>query len=124
MAAEQITQFTRYMSDERGFSPATISSRLKTIDSFLLWVEPLKASLPEVSLADVDRYLTSKGREGWKRVTVATAGQTLRTFFKHAEQQGWCQPGIATGIELPRVYGMEHKRWRDDADLMVFLKSL
>ena len=108
MAAEQITQFTRYMSDERGFSPATISSRLKTIDSFLLWVEPAKATLPEVSLADVDRYLTSKGREGWKRVTVATAGQTLRTFFKHAEQQGWCQPGIAAGIELPRVYGMEH----------------
>jgi integrase/recombinase XerD len=108
MAAEQITQFTRYMSDERGFSPATISSCLKTIDSFLSWVEPVKASLPKVSLADVDRYLTSKGRERWKRVTVATAGQTLRAFFKHAEQQGWCQPGIAAGIELPRVYGMEH----------------
>jgi site-specific recombinase XerD len=41
-------------------------------------------------------------------VTVATVGQTLRTFFKHAEQLGWCQPGIAAGIELPRVYGMEH----------------
>jgi site-specific recombinase XerD len=88
MAADQITQFARYLSDERGLSPATISSRLKTINSFLLWVKPLKANLPEVSLVDVDRYLTSKGREGWKRVTVATAGQTLRTFFKHAEQQG------------------------------------
>jgi site-specific recombinase XerD len=96
------------MSDERGFSPATISSRLQTIESFLSWMEPVKASLSEVLLADVDRYLVSKGSEGWKRRTVATNGQTLRSFFQYAEHQGWCHPGIAAGVELPRIYGMEN----------------
>ena len=30
------------------------------------------------------------------------------TFFRYAEQQGWCARGIATGIDMPRIYGMEN----------------
>jgi site-specific recombinase XerD len=56
----------------------------------------------------VDRYLTIKGREGWKRRTVATNAVILRAFFRYAEQQGWCRSGIAAGVEGPRIYGMEN----------------
>jgi integrase/recombinase XerD len=34
-SAENLEQFTRYMRDDRGLAPATISSRLNTIEGFL-----------------------------------------------------------------------------------------
>jgi len=77
--------------------------------AFLSWLQAEKISLADVVLADVDRYLTTKGRiASWKRRTVATNGRTIRAFFVYAEQQRWCRRGIATGIEVPRIYGMEN----------------
>jgi site-specific recombinase XerD len=106
--ADQVEQFIRYMRDERGLSPATIASRLKTVQGFLSWFEPLKPLLSSVELADVDQHLAAKGRECWSRRTVATNAQRLRAFFRYAEQQRWCRPGISSGIELPRIYRMEN----------------
>jgi site-specific recombinase XerD len=105
--ADQVEQFIRYMRDERGLSPATIESRLKTVQGFLSWLEPRKPSLSSVELTDVDQHLSAKGRECWSRRTVATNAQRLRGFFRYAEQQRWCRPGISSGIELPRIYRME-----------------
>jgi site-specific recombinase XerD len=96
------------MRDERGLASPTISSRSVTVHGFLSWLDTEKRTFSEVALTDVDRYLTSKGKEVWKRRTVATNARRLRTFFRYAEQQGWCTVGIAGGIESPRVYGMEN----------------
>jgi integrase/recombinase XerD len=106
--AKHLEQFTGYMREDRGLAAATISSRLKTIESFLSWFQNEKSSLSDAVLTDIDRYLACKGREVWKRRTVATVGQTLRTFFTYAEHQSWCSPGIAAGIDIPRIYGMEN----------------
>lgn len=105
---EQVKQFTRYMRDERGLAQGTIASRLVTLHGFLSWLEAEKTALSDIALKDVDCYLASKGREVWKRRTVATNAQTLRAFFLYAEQQEWCAFGIAAGIELPRIYGLEN----------------
>lgn len=105
---EQVLQFTRYMRDERGLAQATISSRLVTVQGFLSWLDAEKPALSDIAVTDVDRYLAGKGREVWKRRTVATNARTLRAFFLYAEQQGWCASGIASGIELPRIYGLEN----------------
>jgi integrase/recombinase XerD len=106
--AEQVKHFTHYMRDERGLAQGTIASRLVTLHSFLSWLEAEKTALSSVALKDVDCYLASKGREVWKRRTVATNARTPRAFFLYAEQQEWCIPGIAAGIELPRIYGLEN----------------
>jgi integrase/recombinase XerD len=103
-----LEQFTRYMREDRGLAAATISSRLKAINSFLVWFQNEKPALSDAVLTDVDRYLACKGREVWKRRTVATVGHTLRAFFTFAEHQGWCSSGIAAGIDIPRIYGMEN----------------
>jgi site-specific recombinase XerD len=105
--AEQIARYVRYMRDDQGLSPATISSRVRTVRAFLEWFGGKDTALSAITLADVDRYLATKGRETWKRWTVATNGQTLRAFFRYAERQGWCAAGISAGIELPRVYRLE-----------------
>ncbi len=105
---EHVQRYTSYMRKDQGLAAATIDSRLQTIGSFLLWFQEQKSVFSQVVLTDIDHYLTSKGREIWKRRTVATVGHTLRSFFRYAEHQGWCPRGIAEGIELPRIYGMEN----------------
>ena len=106
--AAELEHFTRYMRDERGLAAATIESRLATLNGFLSWVQRLRPSFSGIELTDVDQYLAGRGRETWSRRTVATNAQTLRTFFRYAEQHHWCRPGIANGIELPRVYRQEN----------------
>jgi len=105
---DKVEAFVHYMRDERGLASATISSRLVTLHGFLSWLQTVKPVFSGVELTDVDEYLAAKGREVWKRRTVATNAQTLRAFFRYAEQQGWCRMGIPAGIELPRVYRMEN----------------
>ena len=49
-------------------------------------------------------FLRSKADNGWSRESVSTAAQALRSFFRHAERRGWCKPGIAAGIQGPKIY--------------------
>jgi site-specific recombinase XerD len=106
--ADNFKQFTRYMREDRGLAAATISSRLKAMQSFFSWLEVEKLTLSDVAPEDIDRYLAHKGRKVWKRRTFATVGIILRAFFTYAEQQGWCSQGIAASIDIPRIYGMEN----------------
>lgn len=34
-------------------------------------------------------------------------GSSLRSFFRYAAQQGWCESSLALGIDLPRLYALE-----------------
>lgn len=106
--ADRLAQFTCYMREDRGLADATVYSRLKAIETFLSWFQREKPALSDAVLTDIDRYLAFKGRAVWKRRPVATVGRTLRAFFTYAEHQGWCCSGIAAGIDVPRIYGMEN----------------
>jgi site-specific recombinase XerD len=52
----------------------------------------------------VDDFLISKGTIGWSRKSARGYADSLRAFFRYAEQRGWCKPGIAEGITSPRLY--------------------
>jgi site-specific recombinase XerD len=73
----------------------------------LTWLTGRNRSFDEVSLQDLDAFLTLKAAQGWGRVSLATAAHALRAFFRHAEAQGWCARGFAAGIEGPRVFKHE-----------------
>lgn len=101
-----IKNFTDYMREERGLSEATIRSRCWHAGKFLAWLRQ-DHSLAEVSVRDVDAFLACKGSQDWGRVSVATSAQALRSFFRHAEMRGWCEVGIAAGINGPRLFQQE-----------------
>lgn len=104
--ASLIKNFTNYMREERGLSEATIRSRCWHAGKFLAWLRQDR-SLAEVSVRDVDAFLAWKGSQDWGRVSVATSAQALRSFFRHAEMRGWCEVGIAAGINGPRLFKQE-----------------
>ena len=105
--ASQIEAFGRFMREERGLSPVTIQSRCQHVTNFLAAVRPRVGSLKQVSISHVDRYLVHEGRHGWSRVSMAPLASDLRSFFRYAEAQHWCRPGIATAIDSPTLYTQE-----------------
>lgn len=99
--------FTRYMRDERGLAPASIRSHGWKTKTFLAWYWPHGRAFADVTIQDVDDFLTVKGRTAWSRRSVAVAVQALRAFFRYSEQARHCRPGIAAAITGPRLYDLE-----------------
>ena len=105
--AAQIDAFARYMRDERGLSPVTISTRCDRLRWFLGELGSRHQSLETIAVSDVDAFLKQKGKQGWTRASLAALASSLRCFFSFAEARGWCAPGITLAIESPRLYALE-----------------
>ena len=99
--------FTAYMADEQGLSPYSVRSHGWKTKTFLAWYWPQERAFADVTIQDVDDFLTAKGRATWSRRSVAVAIQALRAFFRYAEHARHCRTGIAAAIIGPRLYHLE-----------------
>jgi site-specific recombinase XerD len=102
-----IASFVRYLREERGLSPVTISTRRERLVWFFESLHPPRDSLRSISIADVEAFIERKGNQGWKRSSLSCLASSLRSFFRYAEGQGWCALGIAAVIKSPRFYARE-----------------
>jgi integrase/recombinase XerD len=103
--AEQVAQFADYQLRERGLSPQTIAYRSRTIHQFLSHIEGADFQFQTLSIAQVDELLAKMLREGkYARTTICGWATVLRTFFRFAEQRGWCPGGLAASIMVPRTF--------------------
>ena len=105
--ASQVEDFVAHLRDQRGLSPNTIQGRRWHVERFFESVTVSEGSLADLTIEDVDNFLSLKGKQGWCRVSVATSAKALRSFFRHAGMSGWCSPGIAAAIDAPRVFKFE-----------------
>lgn len=105
--ANQLNDFARYMTDEKGLSPHSVQSHRQKTSKFLEWVETRHRLLTRVRVEDVDDYLAMKGAGGWSRRSVATNADALRAFFRYAETRGWCAASFARAIQGPRIHKYE-----------------
>lgn len=105
--AAQIDAFASYMRDERGLSPVTISTRCERLNWFFGGLLPPHNTMGTITIADVDSFIESKGKQGWTRASLAALASSLRSFFRFAEARGWCAHGVADVIEAPRLYTRE-----------------
>ena len=103
----QVDDFIAHLRDERGLSPNTLDGRRWQVEGFLEQVSSSKALIASITVGDIDAFLELKGREDWCRVSVASCAAALRSFFRYAEKRGWCSPGIAAAIDLPRLFKQE-----------------
>jgi integrase/recombinase XerD len=102
--ADLVAEFTRFLDQERGQSPATIKKRRGDVVGFLVWFDQQQRPLSEVSILDVERYLALPRSRPWSRVTVAGCVASLRSFFRYAGTRKWCAPNIGEAIDAPRLY--------------------
>jgi site-specific recombinase XerD len=105
--ADRLTDFVAYRRDELGLSSATIRNQSWHVKKFLCWMSEQNRCFDNVSLEDVDAFLSANGTQAWGRVSVATSAKALRAFFRHAAMRGWCSASMAAGIEGPRLFQQE-----------------
>lgn len=105
--AALVDAFAGYMRDERGLSPVTISTRCERLNWFFGGLCPPRDTMRTITVADVDAFIESKGKQGWTRASLAALASSLRSFFSFAEAQGWCTPGISAVLDSPRLYARE-----------------
>ena len=121
--SDRVATFADYMRHDRGWSEETVRFRVRAVEEFLQGLTAQHCPLEQVTLAGVDRALAGKiTHDGWSRNSVRTYAMALRSFFRFAEQQAWCDPGLAAGIVPPRVYageGLPLGPSRDDVQRLV-----
>ncbi len=96
-----------FLRRDRALSESTIKRHGWHANRLLRQLEESGKSLRDISLIDIDTYLSKKAAEGWQRQSLRTAADALRSFLRYAEQRHWCTSGIASGIVPPRIYREE-----------------
>ena len=99
----EVATFANWMRHERGLAEATIKFRCRVINRFFEWLIERDVALSAINITDLDQVLmryTISGR--YRRSTINLHAQSIRSFIRFAEQQGWCATGLAAGIIPPR----------------------
>lgn len=102
---QALDDLLRTLRDERGFAAATLHNRQRMVRPFLTWLSERGRPWHKASAEDVTAYLASHAH--WRRATIAQHALSLRIFFRHAAERGWCRPSLAEQIEAPRLYTLE-----------------
>ena len=126
--AQFISEFASFMRDERGLSSETINSRCREVKAYLSELCGPQLSLSDLTITHLDEALLHHiNQAGLARCTVQTHASILRSFFRYAEQRGWCQCGLAIAIKAPRVFRHEtlpfSPAWEDVQQLIASTNS-
>lgn len=106
--ADYVGQFAEYQLRERGLTRQTVERCSGVLNWLLAELTEGKRRLKTVTVAQVDDLLAKKIRKGrYARVTIQGWASNLRTFFRFAEERGWCRKGLAAAIIGPKVYSQE-----------------
>lgn len=105
----QVAEFIDYMRKERDLSEATIDTRRQRLQQFFSQIKEEPGQfLTHLTPAKLDAIQIKKlSQRVYSRYTIFNDANALRTFFRYAERQGWCQAGIANSIQAPRIYKHE-----------------
>jgi len=98
-----LKEFIDAMRSTRNLSPETIQASVPRARNFLTWVATKCDQISSVSLKDVDEFLETKRKAGWRPRTLAAQSQVLRNLFGFLENRGWSKPGIVRGIRNPPI---------------------
>ena len=103
-----ITDFKKWMEDERGLSSKTIDRWCGYLKQFLCWYGAKKRPFSAVDIIDLDAFLPHCGQKGCSRVSINNMATGLRAFFRYTSKKGWCGLVIAEAIKGPRIFTQEN----------------
>ena len=101
----EVAAFAAWAHEERGYSEGSIESQCASADHFFILLAKTDTPLASIGIADIDRAIAAKSaRRRISQATIRGFVGHLRAFFRFAESQGWCRPGLAGAIVVPRIY--------------------
>ncbi|MCC6288488.1 MAG: tyrosine-type recombinase/integrase [Chitinophagaceae bacterium] len=105
---EYLDKYLEYMLQEQGLAEETIYIRTSLLKNFLILISTRVQTFAAILPGTVDEVLTMKyDVDRYSRRSVQSYASVIRSFLRYAENQKWCQRGIATSIKSPRVYRYE-----------------
>jgi len=106
--ADLIEGFKDHMLREKGLSQHTVRIRCWHVEQFLHRFWERHRSFDEVTISDIDAAIARKGdQDGYARTSIQNCINSLRAFFRYAEQRGWCRPGLAAAIMSVHLFADE-----------------
>jgi site-specific recombinase XerD len=105
--ANQLEEFLKNLREEQGLADSTVEHRNRTLAQFFLWLTSRSRSIATLDPRDITEYFSAPRSPAWKRATVKSYAECLRTFFRYAESRSWCEPGLAATIDAPPIYSFE-----------------
>ena len=126
--ADLVEGFRDHMLQEKGLSQHTVRIRCWHVEQFLHRFWEKHGSFDEVTIADIDAAVSRKGdQDGYARTSIQNCINSLRAFFRYAEQRGWCRPGLAAAIMSVHLFADEGlpkgPAWTDVQILLTHTKS-
>ena len=112
-----LDEFHRYISIDRGFSADVIRCYMDRVSRFLLWATSKRPTFADISICDVNDYLTYCSERGLKPKTTNGIVASLRAFFHYCASLGLNTSRIARSIKYQSVSRYTDKpkgpEWRD-----------
>lgn len=102
---EYIIKYMDYMHQEK-LSEEIIYSFTCSLKDFFKYIEPI-SSLQQINTSTIEDVINKKTLEVQNKHSVQAYTSVLQTFFTYAEEQKWCQPGLAQSIKTSQVYRQE-----------------
>ena len=102
--ADEVAIFARWMRTERGWAEATVRSCCDAVDQFFDRLDDCGGTLDSVRIDAIDGQIAYWHARGLGRATIRCYAKHLRSFFRFAEDRGWCMAGLADGILAPRFH--------------------
>ncbi len=104
---QNIDQFLRFLSVEKGFSPNTLSAYRNDLSQFAVFVEekngPTAATPAAVDREVILSYLLHLKERSYSPATVARKVSAVKSFFKFLEAEGRVGKDPTDGLASPKV---------------------
>jgi integrase/recombinase XerD len=117
-------RYLDYMVQEQGLAGETVYGRSCLLKDFMVNINERVKTFAAILPGTIDDVLIKKhDRDGLSRRSVQSYASVVRSFLRYAENQQWCQKGLASSIKAPRVYRHEtlpsSPGWNDVQKLLV-----
>ena len=100
-----ISRFLRYLKVERNSSEMTIKSYKEDLEVLTDYFDDLKGHCPEPSAitpVDLRGFVAALHEAGYAKTSVARKLACLRSFFRFAQREGFCESNPAKPLRNPR----------------------
>ena len=124
---QEMRSFLDELRYERGFAEDTIRTRESMLNRFFEWLGEQGLQLNQVSLDTLTAFFAFGNTHNWKKSTIKSYAESLRSFFRYAGRRNWCMPGLAEMIQSPRLYSLaglpEGPNWEQVRQLIANLNT-
>lgn len=103
MDEELISYYQRFLVEEKGASPNTVSSYMRDVNQYYHWLVGEGVTLQHAEQPDIERYVRYLLSLGKSNATVTRALASLKSFYGYLQRIGGVSANPAKGLLLSKV---------------------